>query len=796
MWQYYFKIAFRNLYKSKGYAFINLSGLAIGMAVATLTGLWIWDEISFNRYHKNYERIAQVYQQGTSNGQVYNSEYLPIPLGATLKNDFAGDFKHVVLASFPSEHILSPDVTGFSAKGIFLESGGPEMLSLKMLYGTQTALQDVTGILLSASTANALFGNVDPLGKSLRMDDKLDVKVSGVYEDLPQNTQYNDIKFIVPWELYVSTEPQVRKAMEFADWSNNSWQILVEIAPNTDFTTVSSKIKDIISAHSNVAGTGEKPTAFLHPMSKWHLYTNWDKNGQPAEGRIQYVWLLAIIGFLVLLLACINFMNLSTARSEKRAKEVGIRKAIGSLQSQLVGQFYGESVLVVSIAFVASLLLVLIGLPWFNYITDKQLVILWDNPVFWGLNLGVSLFTMVVAGSYPAFYLSSFEPLKVLKGNFKMSRFSATPRKVLMVIQFTASIALIVGAAIVYEQIKFAKNRPIGYSRDGLISINITSPKILTHYEALRNDLLNSGAVAEICTSSSPTTAVGSNDNWNWEGNPPDQKTNFGTIAVTHDYGKTIGWQFKAGRDFSRQFATDNTAVIINETAAKNMGVPNPVGLHMKWNDKDYSVVGVVEDLIMESPFKSVKPTVFLIDYDWARVIDIKINPAANPHDALQKIAAVFINHNPGIPFDYTFVDQQYAQKFSQEERIGKLASFIALLAIFVCCLGLLGLASYFAEQRTKEIGIRKVLGASLFNIWESMSKEFVVLVALASVIATPLTCYFLQNWLNQYEYHTKISWWFFVIAAIAALFVTLLTVGFQSMKAALANPLKSLRSE
>jgi ABC-type antimicrobial peptide transport system permease subunit len=377
-----------------------------------------------------------------------------------------------------------------------------------------------------------------------------------------------------------------------------------------------------------------------------------------------------------------------------------------------------------------------------------------------------------------------------------MDRFSAAPRKIFMVIQFTASIALIVGTAIVYQQIKFAKNRPIGYSRDGLISININSPEILGHYEALRNDLLNSNAVAEMSTASSPTTAINSNDNWNWEGNAPDKKNVFGIIAVTHDYGKTVGWQFRKGRDFSRQFSTDSNAVVINETAAAYIGNNNPVGLHMKWKGKEYTVIGVIEDMIMESPFRPVQQTVFIIDYDWAKVINIKINPLMNAEEALQKIGIVFGVHNPGIPFEYTFVDTQYAQKFSQEERIGKLASFIALLAIFVCCLGLFGLSSFIAEQRTKEIGIRKVLGASVFNVWESMTKEFVVLVMVACFIATPTTYYFLHNWLGQYEYHTQISWWLFVIATVSALAISLFTVGFQSVKAALANPVKSLRSE
>lgn len=791
----YFKIAFRNLSKHKVYSFINIGGLAAGMAVAMLIGLWIWDELSFDKYHENYDRIAQVNLRGENDGKAIVGSYLPIPLGAELKNKFSGDFRYVVMATGISDHIVACGDNKFTQKGAYLGPEAPEMLTLKMLHGTRSGLTEPSSVLLSGSVSRSLFGDDDPVGKIVKIDNKLDVKVTGVYEDLPRNTQFHELTFIAPWDLYVSSEEWVKKAQDEAVWSNNSWHTLVQLAPNADLGKINAKIKNIITDHFSRAKLF-KLEVFLHPMRLWHLYTAWDNDGQVSKGRIQYVWLFGIIGFFVLLLACINFMNLSTARSEKRAREVGIRKAIGSFRTQLMVQFFSESLMIVAFAFVMAMFLVWLILPWFNSVADKKMAILWQNPAFWALGLGFSIVTALIAGSYPALYLSSFKPVKVLKGAFRAGRFAATPRKILVVVQFTASIALIVGTIIVYQQIRFAKNRPIGYSRDGLISITLNTPDLLGHYDALRNDLLETGAVAEMCTSSSPTTDVNSSNVLGWEGKDPNFNANFGTIAVTHDYGKTVGWQFREGRDFSRQFSTDTAAVVINETAAKYIGVKDPVGLTMTWGDKKYTVIGVIRDMVMGSPFKPVQQTVFLLDYGWANVIQLRINPSMSAGEALPRIAAVFGVHNPGAPFDYRFVDAEYAQKFAGEERIGKLASFFAILAIFISCLGLFGLASFIAERRTKEIGVRKVLGASTYNVWRLLSKEFMTLVLISCLISAPIAYYYLQAWLRQYEYRTEISWWIFAFTGLGALAITILTVSFQSLKAALANPVKSLRSE
>lgn len=788
----YLKIAFRNLTKHQGYSFINIGGLAVGMAVATLIGLWIHDELSFNKYHRNYDRIAKVMQSATVNGGYGAGEHMPLALKDILKTEFQDDFTRVVMSSWTDKHILASGDRKIFKTGNYLSPEAPEMLGLKILKGTGTGLTEQASIMLSQSVAQALFDDADPIGKIVKIDNKLNVKVTGVYEDLPYNTEFREITFIAPWDLYVASEPWVKNN---AGWDNNSFQMLAQIAPNSDFEAVSAKIKDLRLLHLPETAY-MKPEIFLHPMSRWHLYTGWDKSGN-VEGRIQYVWLFGIIGAFVLLLACINFMNLSTARSEKRAKEVGVRKVVGSVRSQLIAQFFSESLLVVAFAFVLALLLTLLVLPVFNEIADKKLSLPWKEPLFWVSGLGFSLLTGLVSGSYPALYLSSFRPVKVLKGTFQIGRFASLPRKVLVVLQFTVSIALIIGTIVVFRQIEYAKNRPVGYERNGLITVDMNTPELFGRYNTLRNELMTAGAVADMSTSSTPTTALGSRIiGVDWKGKDPNFKEQFGIVSVTHDFGKTVGWQFVAGRDFSRSFSSDSTGMVLNETAVKYMDVKDPVGKVVKWNGKPYLVLGVVKDMLMDSPFEPVYQTVFVMDYNWASVINIKLNPQLGAAESLDKIESVFHRLNPGSPFDYKFADLQYALKFAAEERIGRLASGFAILAVFISCLGLFGLASFVAEQRTKEMGVRKVLGASAFNLWRLLSADFVALVMIAFIIATPTAYYLLHSWLLKYDYHTEISGWIFALSGAGALLITLLTVSYQSTKAALMNPVKSLRSE
>ena len=796
----YLKIAFRNLAKNRVYSFINIGGLAVGMAVAMLIGLWMYDELSFNRSFPNYDRIAQVMQNMTSNGEIGTQRAIPFPLGKELQTKYGSSFRYLVMSSLQGDHILSIGNQKLSKPGSYMDVEAPRLLSLKMVKGTSAGLRDQNSILLSESVAKALFGTTDPMSKFIKIDNKEDVKITGVYEDIPFNTRFKELTFIAPWSLYVTSEDWIKRARDENQWGNNSFQLFTQLADRANFADVNQQI--IKAKFNNVPEEDKKynPEIFLHPMPDWHLKSHWE-NGVQTGGLVDYVWLFGIVGLFVLLLACINFMNLSTARSEKRAKEVGIRKAVGSVRGQLISQFLCESFLVVAFAFGLSLLLVQLSLPWFNEVASKQMSILWSTPLFWLFGLGFSLLTGLLAGSYPALYLSSFQPIKVLKGALQVGRFATLPRKVLVVVQFTVSVTLIIGTIVVYRQIQFAKNRSIGYNRDGLLMIQMKSPDFHGKFDLLQAELKNAGAAVEVAESSSPITQIwSSRGGFHWPGKDPNLDDNFSTAWVTHDFGKTVNWQFKEGRDFSRAYSTDSSAIVINKAAVKFMGLKNPVGTIVRFGSeergKNYKIIGVINDMLMDSPYDPVMQMVYFLDYENVNWIDIKLNPAQSAGKSIAQIESIIRKNVPSAPFDYKFADEEFAAKFASEERIGKLASFFAVLAIFISCLGLFGLASFMAEQRTKEIGVRKVLGASIFNLWSLLSKDFVFLVVIAFGIATPIAYYFLNNWLQKYTYHTDLPWWIFAASGAGALLITLLTVSYQSIKATLMNPVKSLRSE
>lgn len=791
----YFKIAFRNLVKQKGYSFINIAGLATGMAVAILIGLWISDGLTYNTYHPNYDTIAQVWQNNVYNGEVQSQVSNPYVMGEEIRSKYGSDFKYVLQATWNFTRILTVGEKKFNKDGYYFEPEVTEMLSLKMLKGTRDGLKDPYSILLSESLAKTYFGDTDPMNQMIRIDNKYDVKVTGVYEDLPYNTFFRNMNYILPWELYLISNEWIKKMEN--PWGSNFTQTFVQIAENADMEGVSQKIRDVkLNQLKDEGDRKYKPEVFLHPMSKWYLYSEF-KNGINSGGRIEQIWLFGTIGVFVLLLACINFMNLSTARSEKRAKEVGIRKSIGSVRSQLVTQYFSESLVVAFISFLVALLAVQLMLPAFNQVADKRLTMPWGSGTFWVAGIVFSLFTGLIAGSYPALYLSSFNPVKVLKGTFRVGRFASLPRKVLVVVQFSVSVILIIGTVIVFRQIQFAKDRPIGYERNGLVQMFMITPELHKHFEAVRNELKSSGAILEMAESGSPPTQIwNTNGGFDWKGKDPALAVDFPNTSVTFDYGKTIGWQFVEGRDFSPEHATDSLAFVINQAAAKFLGFENPVGEVLKWDNKSYTIIGIIKDMIVESPYEPARASLFHISKDDGNVILMKLNPAKGSHESIEKIKAICEKFNPESPFEYQFVDQEYAQKFQGEERIGKLASFFAGLAIFISCLGIFGLASFVAEQRSKEIGVRKVLGASVFGLWKMLSGDFILLVLISILVAVPISYFLMGSWLAKYQYRTEMAWWIFVAAGAGALIITLATVSYQSIKAAMANPVNSLRTE
>lgn len=786
----WFTLAWRNLIKSKWYSFINTLGLSIGLAVAFLIGLWIWDEISFNRYHANYAHIAQVMASVDINGTLMTGDATAIPLDRELKNRYGSAITAMALTDWTSKHILAIGDKQLARTGRFVEPDFTSIFTLKMLQGRNNALDDPSNILLSASMAQSLFGSSDAIGKVVRVDNKTDLTVAGVFEDWPHNSTFADLKFLIGWETYRKVQPWIDRAAN--EWGNHSFPAYVKLAPDVDLASLNKKIVNLAQAHNDF----NKEEVLLHPMKDWYLRSDF-KNGRSVGGRIQFVWLFALIGVFVLLLACINFMNLSTARSEKRAREVGIRKTVGSLRAQLIGQFLSESVVVALVALLLALLWAELSLPYFNSLSDKDMHMPFTQPFFWLGVLGFTVITGLFAGSYPAFYLSAFNPIKVLKGSYRAGRFAALPRRVLVVVQFTVSVTLIIGTILVFRQIDYARNRPVGYNRAGLISFDINTPELRKNYETLRQSLLQTGAVVDIAESSSAATGINNSlIGFSWKGKDPNTVPQFGVISASFEYGTTLGWSVVEGREFSRQYATDSAAFVVNESAVRLMGLKHPVGAIIQWDNKSFTIIGVVKDMVMESPYRKPTPSIFFINPGWANMIHVRLKPTMATAAALAAIEPVFKKLNPGGGFDYTFVDTEYARKFADEQRIGSLARVFAGLAIFISCLGLFGLASFVAEQRTREIGVRKVLGASLFRLWKLQSADFIFLVLISCLIATPVAWYGLYHWLLQYEYRAPISVWAFVLAGVGALGITLVTVSVQAVRAARMNPTKSLRTE
>ncbi|MET0242863.1 MAG: ABC transporter permease [Flavitalea sp.] len=788
-------VAWRNLVRNRTYSILNISGLAVGMSVAILIGLWIYDEVTFNAEIKGSESISRIMQSTESNGKIETNNWTPYPLAQVLRNDYSDRFDQVVTSTEIWDHVFDLNEKRFVFEGAFMEDGGGRLLGLHMLSGSIDALKDPGSLLISASSANKMFNTTDIVGKSVKLDREHTLKIAGVYEDLSKNSDFRDLSFIGSWKHYFANTEWIRTSEE--PWRPNAFVTYVKIKPGVDAEKASLAIKDVRLRHVSERLARLKPRLHLHPMNKWHLYEEFN-NGVNTGGRIQYVWLFLTIGIFVLVLACINFMNLSTARSEKRAKEVGVRKTIGSLRSQLLSQFFCESLLYATLAFFVSLLLVNFTLPAFNNLAGKEIEFPWSNAAFWLSSFGFCAVTGIFAGVYPALYLSSFKPVKVLKGTFNPGRFAALPRQVLVVVQFTVSIVLIIGTIVVFRQIQYAKNRPVGYDRDGLVMIDMPGDAIHKHFDAIRNELKNDNIIVEMSEATAPATAVVSTSTgFEWEGKDPSVGVNFPVNRIAYNYGKTLGWQFLEGRDFQSEFKSDSSGIILNETAAELMGFRNKaVGKTIMWDGDPVIVVGVIKDLITESPYANVRPSVFVLNTYAGGVLIAKLSPSVNVPTALKRFEKIFKQHNPDHDFNAKFVNEEYDRKFGNEERLGKLAAFFAALAIFISCLGLFGMASFVAQQRSKEIGVRKVLGASVAGICRLLSIDFVKLVVISLLLAVPIAWYFMTNWLQGYTYHPALSAWIFVFAGAGAVLITVLTVSYQSIRAALANPVKSLKSE
>lgn len=784
----YFTIAFRNLTKNSFYSFINITGLSVGIGCAILILLWVADELSFNQFHKNHDRLYQVHlTQQYANG-ISTNKAVPYPLKEAIANK-ANQVKHIALTNWGEGNLLTVGDNRFNKMSLSVTEDFLTMFSFDLLKGNpETALVDPTSIVLTESTAKALFGDQDPINKLVKVDNDREQKVTGIIKDIPEQSSLQ-FDILLPFAFYEVTQSWVRNVKD--NWATNNFQMYVELQPNSLLADANKSIKDLVKENKKEALTEE---LFLHPMDQWRLYTNFE-NGKVAGGMIEYVQLFTAIAIFVLAIACINFMNLATARSESRAREVGIRKSVGSRRKELIFQFLGESILITFIAFLVALIMVEVLLPFYNTMVDKKLFIDYNKVWIWIGALGLVLFTGIVAGSYPAFYLSAFQPVNVLKGKVQVGKGASTPRKVLVTLQFGFSILLIIGTIVIYQQIQHVKNREMGYDRENLMLIWTTSD-IERNFETLRQELTGTGVVKSVAKSNSPITAIFATNVVEWEGMPEGPPVEFATIATEYDYIETMGIKMIEGRDFSRDFKADSTAAVINQAALDLMGLKSPLGTKMKMHGTELTIVGVMENVVMGSPYRPIDPLVMIFDPSWSSTINVRLEATNDLPAAVANVETIFKKIGPAYPFEYRFADTAFEKKFSTISLISKLATIFAVLAILITCLGLFGLAAFTAEQRTKEIGIRKVMGATVSSLVMLITKDFSRLVIFSFVISAPLAWWAMNNFLERYPYRIAIAWWILPLAGLVALTLALAIVSTQALRAARSNPSESLRSE
>jgi putative ABC transport system permease protein len=790
MIKYNLKIAWRNIIRGRGYSALNIFGLATGMAVALIIGLWVYNQYAYDKFLSGYQSLYQVRRNFYGNGDTLNFGGTSLKLADALRNQIP-EIQSVAETDGGSMHGLVASDKKMYLQGMYAASAFLKMFPFNLLEGeANTVLKDPYSIVLTESTAKALFGNAEALNKTVRFDNKHDLRVTGILKDLPAHSTLQ-FSYLVPFSYLESTDSWTKQARSAGfGWTN--FGVYVKLKPGVSYAQVALKVRDIEKSEKDNS-MSVMTNVILDPLENWHLYDNFDR-GKPVAGFIEYVRIFGIIGVLVLLIACINFINLTTARSEKRAKEVGVRKAIGSGKKELIFQFLIESVLITFIAFIFSILFVQLALPSFNTLTASPIKIPFSSVVFWIITLCSVLLTALAAGSRPAFYLSSFNPVKVLKSNTHTGNSVALPRKILVVLQFSCSIALIISTFIIYQQVQYARNRPSGYDKNRLMMTDM-SEDLISNFNVIRDEIKQKGIADEITTASNPVTTGGNHrDVDEWPGKKPGESVNMGYIHVTSDYFNTLGMSMKEGRNFSG--SSDTLNVIFNEAAVKLLRLNNPINQVITYVDTRLKIIGVVKDAVMASPFSPADPTIFMYEANPQNVMMYRLSRSIKTQDAITELTSIFNKYNPAYPFTYSFADESYAAKFNQELLIGKLAGLFAAFAIFISCLGLFGLAAYMAEQRRKEIGIRKVLGASVSQVWVLLSKDFILLVLISCFIASPVALYFLTDWLQKYEYRISISPLVFVVAGVAAMIITMVTISFQSIKAAIANPVTSLRSE
>lgn len=788
MFKNYFLIMVRNLFKNGFYSFINISGLALGITCSILILLWVADETSFNKFIPKSGRLYQVWVRAQFDGKISSWTSVPLPTYEAFKTANS-NITRMAVTDWGGAHLITVGENRLMKNGYWVSEEFLEMFEFPLAVGNAEQVLDAPpSIVITESTAKALFGDEDPINKVVRVDNEYDLKVSGILKDVPGNSTFQ-FDFLMPWKFREQNEQWVRENM--TNWGNYSFQVFAELNDAANHADVESSVKMMLQEHDEV---DTKPEYFLYPMERWRLFSNFE-NGVETGGMNDYVQMFIVIAIFIIIIACINFMNLATARSERRAREVGVRKSVGSKRHELILQFIGESTFISFLAFAFAILAAQLLLPYYNNLVDKKLVIDYASSQFWIFALGIIFITGIISGSYPAFYLSAFQPAKVLKGKPTIGKGASTPRKVLVILQFGFSILLIIGTIVIYQQIQLVKGRALGYDQENLMAVDYSN-EVRKNYQAIKLELLNTGAVEAVTRANSQITDINSNNFLGWPGKPEELRVLFTTIVTEYDYTKTMGIKVLEGRDFSEEFKSDSLAIVVNKAGIDVMGLKeDAIGTELDlWGEKR-KLIGIVDDVLMGSPFQPVKP-MFMVLQDWGGSVSIRLKKTNDLQSSINSVKAVFEKYAPAYPFEYRFADQEFQKKFTTINLTSTLASLFATLTIVITGLGLFGLAAFTAEQRTKEIGIRKVMGASVSSLVGLMSKDFSVLVVVAFVISSPLAWWLLTNYLERYTIRTSIPWWVFPVTGLVALLFAVLVVSTQALKAARSNPVNSLRSE